>query len=304
MCLCFRPSKSKTPPIGYYPSVPIERPLDVSDDGLSKAFQSLSIHSAPYPSAKTTVSTRSVAQPPSPPIKCAPSVTLSVVKPRSLPKRESPFSIISSVAKPPSPLVKSAPSVTLSVVEPPSLLKKESTSIISSVAKPPSPPIKNESTPSITPSAAEKRGQIPIFPMPSAPQCRRCHWIPKRREIVGISNPNGNAGRPYYICIKCKQYNNNNDSISSSTQLRRRERDGWITWDDDIGIRATNRPCYCGFVCRQGRAGVNSGYPGGGFWTCAIGKCNFLSFRRDAVPEWEARERGLPSDDGFEPWLL
>ncbi|KAL9037326.1 MAG: hypothetical protein Q9214_005751 [Letrouitia sp. 1 TL-2023] len=257
MCLCFKRSKRNAPLVDYYPPVPIERPLDVSDDGLSKAFQSLSIHSAPYPSAKTTVSTRSVAQPPSPPIKSAPSITPSVAKPPSLPTKES--------------------------------------------------------TSSVTPSSAEKGGKIPIFPVPSAPQCRRCHWIPKRREIVSISNPNGNAGRPYYICIKCKQYNNNNNYSSSSTQqyvsakisqLRRREKDGWIAWDDNIGIEVTNRPCYCGFVCRQDKAGVNSWYPGGGFWTCAIGNCDFLSFRRDALQEWEARERGLPTDERFEPWLL
>lgn len=276
MCLCFKRPKPKPPLTGYHPSVPIERPLNVSDDDLSKAFQSLSIHSAPYPGARTTVSTRSVAQSPSPPLK-------------------------------------SAPSITLSVAQPPSLPIKGSTSIIPSVAEPPSPRVK-ESTPSITPPAAKTRGKIPVFPVSSAPQCRHCPWIPRQRETVGKSNPNGNADRPYYICIKCKEYNR---KISSSgtqqqqqhasaetSQLRRRENDGWIAWDDNIGIQATNRPCYCGFVSRQDRRGANSMYPGGGFWTCAIGRCDFSSFRRDALTEREARERRLPSDDGFEPWLL
>lgn len=133
------------------------------------------------------------------------------------------------------------------------------------------------------------------FPMPHHPRCRRCKWIPKFRDNVKINNPNGNAGRPYFICIKCKS----NDNVPLINGKK-----GWISWDDYIGIHPSNRPCYCGFVSRQDRAGVDSYYPGGGFWTCATGSCSFLSYRRDALTDEEAYKKGLPRHDGFEPWLL
>ena len=172
--------------------------------------------------------------------------------------------------------------------------------------------LRRESAPSITPSSTAGGPKIPAFPRFSPPQCRRCSWIPKKRETVLNKNPNGNAGRPYYICIKCKnvpsasspQQHYHPSSAKISQWRSKREKEGWIAWDDNIGIASTNRPCYCGFVCRQDRAGVDSGYPGGGFWTCAVGVCGFLSFRRDALTEMEARKRGLPADEMFEPWLL
>ncbi|KAL8946697.1 MAG: hypothetical protein Q9222_006940 [Ikaeria aurantiellina] len=140
---------------------------------------------------------------------------------------------------------------------------------------------------------------IPFFPLRS-PQCRHCGWIPRYRDIVLPTNPNGNANRPYYKCVKCKQ-NASPDARKTGDRIK-----GWITWDDHIGISPENRPCFCagGYACRQDRAGVDSFYPGGGFWTCATGSCNFLSFRNDALTDDEAYKRGAPHDGGFEPWLL
>ena len=137
--------------------------------------------------------------------------------------------------------------------------------------------------------------QIPTFPRPNAPQCRRCGWIPRRWETVKSDNQNGNIGRRYYICIKCK-----NDPNVPGTRSEK----GWLSWDDNIGIHQDNRPCFCGYVCRQDRAGPDSFYPGGGFWTCATGTCSFLSWRKDGLTNDEALNRGLSPYDGFEPWQL
>lgn len=135
--------------------------------------------------------------------------------------------------------------------------------------------------------------QIPTFPRPNAPQCRGCGWVPRKWETVNSDSQS--RGRRYYICIRCK----NNPNLPGN-----RTEKGWLSWDDYIGIHQDNRPCFCGYVCRQDRAGPDSFYPGGGFWTCATGTCNFLSWRRDGLTNNEASSRGLPTYDGFEPWQL
>lgn len=137
------------------------------------------------------------------------------------------------------------------------------------------------------------KGKFPKFPMARHPKCRRCGWIPKYRGTVKYSNPNGNYRRPYFICIRCKR----NALDPNRPRLNRKV--GWISWDDYIGVHENNRPCFCGFVCRQDRAGVDSFCPGAGFWTCATGSCGFVSFRSDALTNEEASY-----DGGFEPWLL
>lgn len=140
--------------------------------------------------------------------------------------------------------------------------------------------------------------RIPTFPL-NAVRCRRCGWVPKYRDKVKPSNPNGNAGRPYYICFMCKK--NETPAILKSNRMVHKK--GWITWDDSIGISQENHFCFCNEVSRQDRAGVDSYCPGSGFWTCATGSCNYLSFRRDGLPIDEAYERGAGAD-GFKPWLL
>lgn len=47
-------------------------------------------------------------------------------------------------------------------------------------------------------------------------------------------------------------------------------------------------------VSRLGRAGPDSKLGNGrGFWSCAVGKCEYFSDRRDGVGRIEALERGL-----------
>ncbi|KAI4132578.1 MAG: hypothetical protein LQ341_006258 [Variospora aurantia] len=160
----------------------------------------------------------------------------------------------------------------------------------------PTPPLSN---PSFPPS------KIPTFPRSQPPKCRHCGWIPKYRNTVLPSNPNGNADRPYYICVKCKEKSANSSPNGRTKTSRQRDKLGWISWDDNIGIHRKNSPCFCGYASRQDRAGVDSYYPGGGFWTCALGACDYLSYREDGLTIREAQEQGFDSyDDGFEPWLL
>ncbi|KAL8645188.1 MAG: hypothetical protein Q9210_006849, partial [Variospora velana] len=160
----------------------------------------------------------------------------------------------------------------------------------------PTPPPSN---PSFPPS------KIPTFPRSQPPTCPHCGWIPKYRNTVLPSNPNGNADRPYYICVKCKENSANSSPDGRTKTSRQRDKPGWISWDDKIGIHHKNRPCFCGYASRQDRAGVDSYYPGGGFWTCALGACDYLSFRKDGLTIREAQKKGFENyDDGFEPWLL
>lgn len=141
---------------------------------------------------------------------------------------------------------------------------------------------------------------IPRFPLTPTPRCpnRNCNWTPKIRSECPATNPNGNAYRPYYICIKCKKAPS---PPTPARKTRQGHSKGWITWDDAIGIHPDNPRCDCpgGWVARQDRGGENGFYQGGGFWTCATGRCAYLSFRLDGDPVMEGRW-----DDGFEPWLL
>lgn len=133
----------------------------------------------------------------------------------------------------------------------------------------------------------------PSFPLSSSPLCRRCAYRPKYRDTVSVNNTNGNAGRPYYICIRCK----NDQTIISVGQNGK----GWITWDDRRGINSRNPRCNCGLLARQDRAGLNTYAPGAGFWTCSTGACGYVSWRKDGLGEAEA---GGMEDGGFVPWLI
>ena len=137
----------------------------------------------------------------------------------------------------------------------------------------------------------------PVFPMQEAPSCRRCGCKPKYRNTVSPHNPNGNAGRPYYICIKCKT-----DRKCKVSKIDHQK--GWISWDDDRGVDLSNQNCGCGVVCRQDRAGEHSSCPGRGFWTCATGSCGYFSFRTDGRTDDEAKDAEEAPDAGFEPWLF
>lgn len=267
MCGCFGRKKSMIPPS---PPQLAAQPIKTSSDDLSTAFQSLSIQSEPVASFKTTHSIQHVQQIPTP-----------IPSPIPTPKKSTPVASpkttdsIGHVQSIPAPI-------------PSSPTPKKSTPISTSSPGPTPPP-----GPPPAPT-----GRIPTFPRPTAPQCRRCGWIPKYRDTVRPNNPNGNAGRPYYRCVRCKT-NSTPDVLKTS-----RDVSGWICWDDYIGIEEGNRACECGLACRQGKGGVNSDYPGGGFWTCAVGRCGFLSYRLDALTNEEAFKRGAPRDEGFEPWLV
>ena len=137
----------------------------------------------------------------------------------------------------------------------------------------------------------------PTFPMQNIPRCRRCDYQPKYRSTVTPNNPNSNAGRPYYFCIKCHF----SRECWAANDGRRK---GWISWDDGRGVHRSNHNCDCGVACRQDRAGINSSHPGRGFWTCASGYCSYTSFRRDGLTDDEARNAEVALDARFEPWLV
>jgi len=104
---------------------------------------------------------------------------------------------------------------------------------------------------------------VPNFPLSNAPMCRHCERYGVRL-IVRPSNPNGNAGRPFYRCesIRCRQL----------------EDEGWLTWDDNIGVHASNPRCDCGIPSRRNYAGISSCVAGQMFWRCADCTCEYRSY--------------------------
>ena len=104
---------------------------------------------------------------------------------------------------------------------------------------------------------------IPRFPRLSAPICRHCGGRSTPLH-VGPFNPNGNAHRPFFRCnsIRCQQL----------------EGEGFIAWDDNIGVHGNNPRCDCGIPSRQDRAGIYSPIAGQMFWRCADGTCRYRSY--------------------------
>ncbi|CAG8906322.1 unnamed protein product [Penicillium egyptiacum] len=85
------------------------------------------------------------------------------------------------------------------------------------------------------------------------PKCPKCYEYGIRR-IVNSSNPNGNAGRPYYICYSC---------------------DRFICFADRRGISPANRRCRCGKYTRRQISGTGKELPHGIHYVCARGWCWF-----------------------------
>ncbi|KAF7561493.1 hypothetical protein G7046_g2646 [Stylonectria norvegica] len=90
------------------------------------------------------------------------------------------------------------------------------------------------------------------FPLPTAPNCLNCHQ-PCTRKIISAGNKNGNAGRPYYMCVK------------PSHGFK------FACWDDDRGIASDNPQCECGLISRKFTADGNE------FFGCPVGTCSWVT---------------------------
>ena len=93
----------------------------------------------------------------------------------------------------------------------------------------------------------------------AAPICRECHHRTTRR-ITRASNRTGNAGRPYYKCLKCDKFQ---------------------CFDDDRGNNPKNPRCSCQVASRQQVAGPDKPIPRGLHYVCRSGQCNFYTVRLD-----------------------
>lgn len=87
------------------------------------------------------------------------------------------------------------------------------------------------------------------FPLESAATCLDCGRLCTRR--IANSNGNGNAGRPYYVCL-------NNEHGRK-----------FACWDDDRGISSTNPRCECGLTSREFTA------DGEDYYGCPVGTCDW-----------------------------
>ena len=138
--------------------------------------------------------------------------------------------------------------------------------------------------------------QQPQFPLAETPRCRRCDWEPRYRNVVSENNRNGNAGRPYYKCVRCE----GRPGQGVGYHLK-----GWITWDDDRGMDVRNPECYCGVASRQDKAGAHTTIPNLGFWTCATGRCNYYSAAKNGqTVEQRVENPEMAEYCQFRPWLL
>ncbi|KAG5921820.1 hypothetical protein E4U42_005691 [Claviceps africana] len=93
---------------------------------------------------------------------------------------------------------------------------------------------------------------------PNTPVCLKCDK-PTVRRITRQSNRNGNAGRPYYICIPCNKFS---------------------CFTDDRGKDPGNPPCDCGVPSRRQVACREKGRKV--HFVCMSGKCDFYRTCFDA----------------------
>ncbi|KAK3385957.1 hypothetical protein B0H63DRAFT_560439 [Podospora didyma] len=88
------------------------------------------------------------------------------------------------------------------------------------------------------------------------PPCHNCNHT-STHHVTATGNPNGNAGRPYYICPIC------------------RYDDRWVTWADTRGVSLYNPHCHCHQPSRAERIGAGKPRAGMLFFSCAVGACQF-----------------------------
>lgn len=100
-------------------------------------------------------------------------------------------------------------------------------------------------------------------------RCRACGSTDLLYRTVQPGNRNGNAGRPYCVCVRP-----NCDNVRNSN-AEHHDR-GWVSWCDDKGVEPGNPLCICGRNARQDRAGERSIYHGRRFWTCSTGYCPYF----------------------------
>lgn len=115
-----------------------------------------------------------------------------------------------------------------------------------------------------------RQDQLRLFHFP-APACWECK-VPAMPFITRQYNSNGNAGRPYYKCLRCPG------------------RDALYTFADDRNVGPPNPLCYCGRYSRGERTGAAKGRTL--FYKCWDMKCRFW--------EWEG-EQDTHSDASSTP---
>lgn len=103
----------------------------------------------------------------------------------------------------------------------------------------------------------------PTFPLRTAPTCHQC-GEPCTRHDTSPFNENGNAGRPYYICMDSGHYRK------------------FSTFDDSRGVVRGNPQCSCGYMSRRCR---RNGLDRGEFYCCPVGGCTWFG----EVPATTAR---------------
>jgi len=115
------------------------------------------------------------------------------------------------------------------------------------------------------------QGAEPTFPLTQPPTCLKCDRPGDLVPAARRSNPNGNAGRPYYICSRGGHKN-----------------DTWITFNDNIGIVADNPRCDCGYISRLSNRKDKDGQ----FYCCPVGGCYFWRNGPSLPPQMTQMQAG------------
>lgn len=97
-------------------------------------------------------------------------------------------------------------------------------------------------------------------------------------KITQLSNPKGNAGRPYYKCQPC---------------------DLFLVFNDQRGNGIHNPPCYCDTSSKMQVSGLDKMVPRGLHYVCRLGRCDFYS----AVLNRKDDQLSLKQDELFDLFM-
>ncbi|KAI0438320.1 hypothetical protein F4803DRAFT_535546 [Xylaria telfairii] len=97
-------------------------------------------------------------------------------------------------------------------------------------------------------------------PPTQPPPCHRCGQV-SERLVTRSSNRNGNAGRPYYKCLRCNKF---------------------LVFADYRGNDPTNPECHCGCSSKLQITGMSKWVAGRLHYVCRLGSCDFFSPTKDA----------------------
>ncbi|KAK5992055.1 hypothetical protein PT974_05451 [Cladobotryum mycophilum] len=94
-----------------------------------------------------------------------------------------------------------------------------------------------------------------LLPSSTPKHCFQCGGSTSRFK-TSANNPNGNAGRPYNMCLHCNKF---------------------LGFDDQRGNHLSNPECHCGTPSKMQATGKTAAAPLALHFVCRLGECDFFS---------------------------